>query len=101
MFAESPAVKAKLSVGKENARDTILFRRFVGGSLRVVSAEAQRNLRSHAARVLVVDEADECDTGEEGDSIALAERRTLTFANRKILIGSTPKFESSSVVLKN
>jgi hypothetical protein len=53
VFAESPVVRAKLDAPKSHAhdRDTMLFRRFVGGSLRVVSAEAQRNLRSHAARI--------------------------------------------------
>jgi phage terminase large subunit GpA-like protein len=102
VFAESPVVRAKLDAPKSHAhdRDTMLVRRFTGGSLRVVSAEAQRNLRSHSARILIVDEADACGTGAEGDSIDLAEKRTLTFANRKILIGSTPTFESSSVVLQ-
>jgi phage terminase large subunit GpA-like protein len=42
VFAESPVVRAKLDAPKSHAhdRDTMLFRRFVGGSLRVVSAEA-------------------------------------------------------------
>jgi phage terminase large subunit GpA-like protein len=64
VFAESPVVRAKLDAPKSHAhdRDTMLFRRFTGGSLRVVSAEAQRNLRSHAARILIVDEADACGT---------------------------------------
>jgi phage terminase large subunit GpA-like protein len=44
VFAESPVVRAKLDAPKAHAhdRDTMLFRRFTGGSLRVVSAEAQR-----------------------------------------------------------
>jgi phage terminase large subunit GpA-like protein len=40
VFAESPVVRAKLDAPKANDRDTMLFRRFAGGSLRVVSAEA-------------------------------------------------------------
>jgi phage terminase large subunit GpA-like protein len=42
VFAESPVVRAKLDAPKSHAhdRDTMLFRRFTGGSLRVVSAEA-------------------------------------------------------------
>jgi phage terminase large subunit GpA-like protein len=42
VFAESPVVRAKLDAPKAHAhdRDTMLFRRFTGGSLRVVSAEA-------------------------------------------------------------
>jgi phage terminase large subunit GpA-like protein len=40
VFAESPVVRAKLDAPKAHAhdRDTMLFRRFTGGSLRVVSA---------------------------------------------------------------
>jgi phage terminase large subunit GpA-like protein len=54
VFAESPVVRAKLDAPKSHAhdRDTMLFRRFTGGSLRVVSAEAQRNLRSLYAKGL-------------------------------------------------
>jgi phage terminase large subunit GpA-like protein len=42
VFAESPVVRAKVDAPKAHAhdRDTMLFRRFTGGSLRVVSAEA-------------------------------------------------------------
>jgi phage terminase large subunit GpA-like protein len=40
VFAKSPVVRAKLGAAKDNDRDTMLFRRFAGGSLRVVSAEA-------------------------------------------------------------
>jgi phage terminase large subunit GpA-like protein len=42
VFAESPVVRAKLDAPKSHAhdRDTMLFRRFTGGSIRVVSAEA-------------------------------------------------------------
>jgi len=58
-------------------------------------------LRRHTARILIVDEADACEIGAEGDPIRLAERRTLTFANRKIVIGSTPIFEEVSPVLKS
>ena len=54
----------------------------------VVAAKAPRNLRRHTARVLMVDEADACETGAEGNPIRLAERRTMSFANRKIIIGS-------------
>jgi phage terminase large subunit GpA-like protein len=36
----------------------------------------------------------------EGSPLRLAERRTLTFANRKIVIGSTPTFTDTSAVLK-
>jgi phage terminase large subunit GpA-like protein len=68
--------------------------------LKVVAAKAPRNLRRHSARVLLVDEADACEIGAEGNPIALAEKRTLSFPNRKIIIGSTPLIEDTSHVLR-
>ena len=78
--------------------DTMKYRRFPGGSLRVISARAPRNLRSHSARVLIVDEADACEITAEGNPIMLAEKRTLSFDNRKIIIGSTPTDTTTSIV---
>jgi phage terminase large subunit GpA-like protein len=81
-------------------RNTILNKRFAGGSLKVVAAKSPRNLRRHTVRVLIVDEADAMLSGIEGNPITLAERRTLTYRNRKIVVGSTPIFEDSSHVLR-
>ena len=46
------------------------------------------------------DEADAFEVDAEGNPIRLAERRTLTFADRKIIIGSTPIFTDTSHVLR-
>ena len=101
-FSSSPALRKALSADREEAgRDTLTSRRFAGGSLKVVAAKAPRNLRRHTARILIVDEADACETGAEGDPIALAARRTMTFNNRKIIVGSTPVFADASPVLKS
>ena len=40
------------------------------------------------------------EVGPEGNPLKLAERRTLSFGNRKIVIGSTPIFEDTSHVLR-
>jgi len=40
------------------------------------------------------------EIGAEGNPIKLGERRTLSFSNRKIIIGSTPIFAATSHVLK-
>lgn len=101
IFAASPALAGLLnSDGDESGRNTLLSRRFAGGSLKVVAAKAPRNLRRHNVRVLLVDEADAMEVTAEGSPIMLAERRTLSFANRKIIIGSTPTFEATSHVLR-
>jgi phage terminase large subunit GpA-like protein len=101
IFEASPVLRAALSADvEEGERNTLLSRRFPGGSLKIVAARAPRNLRRHTARVLICDEADAMEVGAEGNPVRLAERRTMTFANRKIVIGSTPIFEDTSAVLR-
>lgn len=103
IFAASPALSGllKRDRGDDKERNTLLSRRFPGGSLKVVAARSPRNLRRHNVRVLLCDEVDGMETGAEGSAIKLAERRTLSFADRKIVIGSTPVFSSTSTVLRS
>jgi phage terminase large subunit GpA-like protein len=101
IFAATPALARLLSDNSaEGGRNTLLSRRFPGGSLKVIAAKAPRNLRRHNARVLLIDEADGMEPGAEGSPVLLAERRTLSFANRKIIMGSTPTLEATSNVLR-
>src|SRR5687768_7604682 len=99
-FAASSILDGTLSGDlKEKNRNTMLSRRFPGGSLKVVAAKAPRNLRGHNVRILVMDEIDAMEPTAEGSPIRLAEGRTTQFDDRKIIIGSTPIFEESSLVL--
>lgn len=101
IFENSPGLHGLISGEKdESGRNTLLSRRFPGGSLKIVAAKAPRNLRKHNARILLIDEADAMEVGPEGSPILLAERRTLSFANRKIIMGSTPIHEETSHVLR-
>ncbi len=101
IFDASPVLAGMLTAdADEGARNTLASRRFPGGSLKVVAAQAPRNLRRHNARILLVDEADAMEAGAEGSSIGLAIKRTLAFADRKIIIGSTPIDEETSNVLR-
>jgi phage terminase large subunit GpA-like protein len=102
IFEASPTLAGMLSADIDDgfSRNTLMHRRFPGGSLKIVPAKAPRNLRRHTARILIVDEADAMETGAEGNPIRLAERRTLSFPNRKIIIGSTPIFEDVSPVIR-
>ncbi len=100
-FSATPVVAGMLADDAEGGeRNTLLSRRFAGGSLKVVAARAPRNLRRHTARVLLADEVDAMDVGAEGSPILLAERRTLSFPDRKIVLGSTPLHEETSHVLR-
>lgn len=100
VFAESPALRAALA--QDKSRDTLLHRRYPGGSLMVLSARAPRNLRARTARVIFADEIDgyEINVAGEGDPIELAIKRTLTFTNRKIVLASTPLHEDSSRIVR-
>lgn len=95
----SPAVRGTLDRDL-TGRDNMTFRAFPGGSLRVVSAGAPRNLRAVYADTLVIDEADAfpVDSGGEGDPVKLAERRTFTATRPKMILGSTPVDEATSRV---
>lgn len=99
MFDASPALRGALSEGE---RDTLYSRAFAGGSLKLVGARAPRNLRGHTARVLFLDEVDafEVDVRGEGDPVQLAVNRTMSFSDRKIVMGSTPLDASTSRILR-
>jgi phage terminase large subunit GpA-like protein len=101
-FAATAVVRGLLEDDSEGGeRNTMTSRRFPGGSLKIVAAKAPRNLRRHTTRVLLIDEADAMHPDpKEGSPLALAERRTLTFPDRKIVLGSTPVHEDTSNVLR-
>src|SRR5579863_5842424 len=71
IFAASPALRGALSADRAAGEDrnTLMARRFPGGSLKIVAARAPRNLRRHTVRILLVDEADAMDVGAEGNPI--------------------------------
>ncbi|WP_371055734.1 phage terminase large subunit family protein [Rhodosalinus sp. K401] len=101
IFAASRVVADALGEDREEGeRNTLLSRRFPGGSLKIVAARAPRNLRRHTSRILFIDEADGMEATPEGSPILLAERRTLSFPDRKIVMGSTPVHEETSHVLR-
>lgn len=101
VFEATPTLRGLLSADQaEGGRSTLMHRRFPGGSLKVVAAKSPRNLRRHNVRILLIDEADAMEPGAEGSAIRLAERRTLSFANRKIVLGSTPLHAETSNVLR-
>lgn len=94
LFEASPTLRGLLSDdADESGRSTMLARRFPGGSLKFLAAKSPRNLRRHTTRFLAMDEIDGYEVTQEGDPIKLAEMRTLTFRDRKILAGSTPVFD--------
>lgn len=101
-FGASPALRSALAdEADESGRSTLLHRRFPGGSLRIVAAKSPRNLRARTARILLIDESDAMTMTPEGSPITLAEKRTLSFPDRKIIQGSTPTDELTSNVWRS
>lgn len=101
VFDASPTLQGILSSDdKKGGRNTLLSRRFPGGFLKVIAAKSPRNLRRHNVRILFMDEVDGMTNTKEGSAPILAERRTLSFSDRKIVMGSTPVYEATSHVLR-
>ena len=93
MFRDTPCLRGK--VGDPKTRDsgsTILHRRFPGGQLTIVGANAPAGLASRPIRVVIFDEVDRYppSAGTEGDPVNLGRARTKTFWNRREVLMSTP-----------
>lgn len=99
MLRDTPCLRNKIADPRSrDSGNTLLHKRFVGGHLTIVGANSPAGLASRPIRVLLCDEVDRfpVSAGTEGDPINLAVRRTATFLNRKILMGSTPTIKGSS-----
>lgn len=101
IFDETPVVAEALSDGDDRGRSTILSKYFAGGFLLVMAAKAARNFRGHNLRIVGFDECDAMEVTKEGNPIDLGIKRTDSFYDRKILIGSTPVDEETSHVLRS
>ena len=99
MARDTPCLQDK--IGNPKSRDgnnKILHKRFPGGHLTIVGANAPSGLASRPIRLLLCDEVDRYpfSAGAEGDPVNLAKKRTVTFWNRKIVLVSTPTNKGAS-----
>lgn len=93
MIRDTPQLRGKVNDAKSRDSDnTILEKGFAGGYIVMVGANSPTNLSSRPIRVLLADEVDRfpASAGVEGDPLDLAEKRTSTFWNRKLVYVSTP-----------
>ena len=103
MINATPALKRKVSdVKSKDSGNTMLHKKFHGGHLTLVGANSAANLASRPIRVLLADEIDRFpeNVGGEGDPLKLAEKRTTTFWNKKLVYVSTPTIEGVSRIEK-
>lgn len=89
----------------KDSNQTILKKTFLNGStLSLVGANSPGGFRRITARVVLFDEVDGYPiggAGSEGDQISLGIKRTETFWNRKIVLGSTPTVRGESRIEKS
>jgi phage terminase large subunit GpA-like protein len=99
MVRDTECLRGKIA--DPRARDsgnTILHKRFPGGHVTMVGANAPGGLASRPVRVVICDEVDRypASAGTEGDPVTLAFARAKTFWNRRLLLFSTPGDEATS-----
>lgn len=106
MLRDTP-VLAEIA-GDLKAKDSnqrILKRVFKNGaSLTFVGANSPGGFRRITARVVAFDEVDgypPAGAGDEGDQIKLGKKRTESFWNRKIILGSTPAVKVTSRIYRS
>lgn len=97
MIRDTPVLRKVFSERAREQGDKILQKGFPGGRLSMVGANAPAGLASRPIRFVLCDEVDRYPASAggggkrgEGDPVGLAEERTSTFANRKIVLVSTP-----------
>lgn len=93
LFTDTKVLRDKVSEKKSRDGDnTILYKEFPGGSITLVGANSPRKLASKPIRVLIADEISgfPVSSGKEGDPLKLAEKRTITYPNRKKIFVSSP-----------
>ncbi|MCT2347133.1 phage terminase large subunit family protein [Niallia taxi] len=103
MLRDSPTLRGKVAdVKSRDGGNTVLQKSFAGGYIALVGANAPSGLASRPIRILLADEVDRfpASAGTEGDPIALAEKRTNNFYNRKKVFVSTPTDEETSRIYK-
>lgn len=101
MVRDTPALTAKVSDSKaRDSGNTMLHKSFPGGHVTIVGANSPSGLASRPIRIVLADEVDRypVSAGDEGDPLKLAQKRQMTFWNRKTLVGSTPTIKGESVI---
>lgn len=99
MIRDTPKLAGKISDAKSrDSENTILHKKFSGGHVTMIGANAPSNLASRPIRVVLCDEVDRypASAGNEGDVITLVEKRTNNFWNRKKVKVSTPTIKGKS-----
>ncbi len=99
MIRETPVLRGRVVEAKSRDKgNTINHKRFPGGHVTFAHATSPSRLSMRPIKYLFLDEVSRyvISAGKEGDSVRMAERRTVTFNyNRKIVYSSSPGIEGA------
>lgn len=101
MVRDTPVLRNTFESNKtRDSTNTVFNKKFPGGFVTITGANSPSSLAMRPIRVLLLDEIDRYpqSAGNEGDPITLAEKRTATFFNKKIILTSSPTIKGSSRV---
>lgn len=98
MIRTTPSLDAKLD--KRTSANKVGEKFIAGQRLGFAWAGSAIELSSHPAALVLIDERDrmESDISGEGDPVALAEARTATYPDGKVVVVSTPTLEGASPI---
>lgn len=98
MLRDTPALRGCVADAKSrDSGNTIEHKTFRGGHVSFAFATSPSSVATRPIRYLLLDEIsrDEYQNSTEGDPVRLAEKRTITFFNRKIVYCSSPATDGS------
>lgn len=101
MIRDCRRLRNKVADAKSrDGNNTVLKKQFPGGMLTITGANSPSSLASIPARYVFGDERDRwpLSAGAEGDPWGLAEARTTTFYNSKMVEVSTPTIKGASAI---
>jgi phage terminase large subunit GpA-like protein len=93
MLRDTPALRGLVTEAKSrDAGNTIAHKKFRGGQVSFAFSTAPSKLAMRPIRYLFLDEVSRYgkSSGKEGDPVRIAEKRTVTFWNKKIIYASSP-----------
>lgn len=98
---ETPKLRNRIDVsGSTRSGNTVMFKQFTGGFLKLISSNNVRSVKSTPARYVIVEEPDDANenVGKQGDSVTLLFERTKRMRNAKRVLGGTPSVKGFSRV---
>lgn len=99
MLRDTPSLRGRVKDARSrDSANTVTHKVFPGGHITIAGANSAASLASRPIRIVICDEVDRypVSAGTEGDPVSLAEKRSMTFWNRKLVLTSTPTVKDAS-----